>query len=231
VAQYQAEQLLTQRDKVSSAVKSELTKRAAEFNILIDDVAITHLSFGTEFTKAVESKQVAQQEAERSKFVVMLAEQEKQAAVILAEGESQAAQLISQALREGGTGMIEVKRIDAAREIARQCLLDWCGVALVGAREPLVMILKDQAAEDGGSGAASLVGGGPPVSFRQAALINGAAGHAIDYDDTHLAAHGHVTASVMPAALAAAEARRAGGDALLRAFAAGFEMCGRVGQI
>ena len=119
---------------------------------------------------------------------------------------------------------------DAAREIARQCLLDWCGVALVGAREPLVMILKDQAAEDGGSGAASLVGGGPPVSFRQAALINGAAGHAIDYDDTHLAAHGHVTASVMPAALAAAEARRAGGDALLRAFAAGFEMCGRVGQ-
>jgi prohibitin 1 len=74
--------------------------------------------FSKEFTTAIESKQVAQQEAERSKFVVMLAEQEKQAAVILAEGESQAAQLISQALREGGTGMIEVKRIDAAKEIA-----------------------------------------------------------------------------------------------------------------
>jgi hypothetical protein len=50
-------------------------KRAAEFNILVDDVAITHLSFGTEFTKAVESKQVAQQEAERARFVVMKADQ------------------------------------------------------------------------------------------------------------------------------------------------------------
>ncbi len=41
----------------------------------VDDVAITHLSFGTEFTKAVESKQVAQQEAERARFVVMKADQ------------------------------------------------------------------------------------------------------------------------------------------------------------
>lgn len=48
VAQYQAEQLLTQRDKISTAVRNELNQRAAEFNILIDDVAITHLSFGAE---------------------------------------------------------------------------------------------------------------------------------------------------------------------------------------
>ena len=48
VAQFNAEQLLTQRDKVSRAVRESLTKRAAEFNILLPDVAITHLSFGTE---------------------------------------------------------------------------------------------------------------------------------------------------------------------------------------
>jgi hypothetical protein len=42
------------------------------------DVSITHLAFGKEFTKAIEMKQVAQQEAERSKFLVMRAEQEKQ---------------------------------------------------------------------------------------------------------------------------------------------------------
>jgi prohibitin 1 len=58
------------------------------------------------------------QDAERSKFVVMKAEQEKQAAIIRAEGESQAAELISNALKESGNAMIEVKRIDAAREIA-----------------------------------------------------------------------------------------------------------------
>lgn len=118
VAQYQAEQLLTQRDKVSAAVRSELMRRASEFNILIDDVAITHLSFGAEFTKAVESKQVAQQEAERARFVVMKADQERKAAVVRAEGESEAAKLISEATRQAGAGMIELRRIEAARDIA-----------------------------------------------------------------------------------------------------------------
>ncbi len=40
-------------------------------------MSITHLAFGKEFTKAIESKQVAQQDAERSKFLVQRAEQEK----------------------------------------------------------------------------------------------------------------------------------------------------------
>jgi 2-methylcitrate dehydratase PrpD len=120
--------------------------------------------------------------------------------------------------------------LDAAmRELARQCLLDWAGAALAGAGEPLVALLKAQALEDGGRDTASLVGGGR-ASIRQAALVNGAAGHAIDYDDTNVAAHGHVTAAVMPAALAVAEARGLGGDALLRAFAAGYEMTCMVGN-
>lgn len=118
VAQYNAEQLLTQRDSVSKAVKSALTKRAAEFNISVDDIAITHLSFGAEFTRAVESKQVAQQEAERARFVVMKADQERRAAVIRAEGESAAAKLISDATRAAGAGMIELRRVEAAKEVA-----------------------------------------------------------------------------------------------------------------
>lgn len=118
VAQYQAENLITQRDKVSAAVRSELMRRASEFNIMIDDVAITHLSFGAEFTKAVESKQVAQQEAERARFVVMKADQERRAAVVRAEGESESAKLISEATRQAGAGLIELRRIEAARDIA-----------------------------------------------------------------------------------------------------------------
>ena len=46
------------------------------------------------------------------------AAQEKKAAIIQAEGESEAAQLISDALLAGGSGLIEVRRIDAARDIA-----------------------------------------------------------------------------------------------------------------
>jgi prohibitin 1 len=99
VAQYNAEQLLTQRDKVSRAVRDALTLRAADFGIVLEDVAITHLSFGAEFTRAVEMKQVAEQDAERARFVVLKAEQERNAAIIRAEGESEAAKLISDATK------------------------------------------------------------------------------------------------------------------------------------
>lgn len=76
------------------------------------------MTFGNEFTAAIEAKQVAQQESERAKFIVMRAEQEKLAAIIDAEGQSEAAMLITKSMDDHGTGMLEVRRIDAAREIA-----------------------------------------------------------------------------------------------------------------
>jgi prohibitin 1 len=118
VAQYNAEQLLTERDKVSGDIRQEMITRAKDFNIFLDDVSITHLTFGPEFTAAIESKQVAQQMMEREKFVVLKSEQEMKAQVILAEGEAEAAQLISDSLKASGRGVIEVRRIDAARDIA-----------------------------------------------------------------------------------------------------------------
>lgn len=60
-------------------------KRAGEFNIVLEDVSITHLTFGKDFTDAVEQKVIAQQEAERARFVVERAEQEKLAGIIRAE--------------------------------------------------------------------------------------------------------------------------------------------------
>ncbi|KAL3337834.1 hypothetical protein AABB24_030134 [Solanum stoloniferum] len=118
VAQFNADQLLTERPQVSALVRESLIRRAKEFDIELDDVAITHLSYGAEFSKAVEKKQVAQQEAERSKFVVMKAEQERRAAIIRAEGESESAKLISDATAAAGMGLIELRRIEASREIA-----------------------------------------------------------------------------------------------------------------
>lgn len=118
VAQYNADQLLTMREAVSKQINENLEQRAKTFHLLLDDVSITHLTFGQEFTQAIEFKQVAQQEAERSKFVVMKAEQEKRVSVIEAEGESEAATLISDALANYGSGLIEVRRIDAAKDVA-----------------------------------------------------------------------------------------------------------------
>jgi prohibitin 1 len=70
VAQFDAGELITQRELVSARIREDLVKRAREFNIYLEDVSITHLTFGQEFTNAVEQKQVAQQEAERAKFIV-----------------------------------------------------------------------------------------------------------------------------------------------------------------
>ncbi|KAM1296369.1 hypothetical protein ACFX2I_023219 [Malus domestica] len=118
VAQFNADQLLTERPHVSALVRESLIRRARDFNIVLDDVAITHLSYGLEFSRAVEAKQVAQQEAERSKFVVAKTEQERRAAIIRAQGESEAAKLISDATASAGMGLIELRRIEASREVA-----------------------------------------------------------------------------------------------------------------
>lgn len=118
VAQYNAEELLSKRAEVSQRIKSEMMKRAKTFHLEFDDVAITHLTFGREFMKAIESKQVASQEAERQQWVVKKAEQERQAMVTRAEGEAEAATIITKAMEKTGNGIIEVRRIDAAKEIA-----------------------------------------------------------------------------------------------------------------
>ncbi|KAI8813442.1 band 7 family-domain-containing protein [Cladochytrium replicatum] len=118
VAQYNAEELITQREQVSQRIREDLTKRATEFNIILEDVSITHLTFSREFTNAVERKVIAQQEAERARFIVEKAEREKEAAIIRAEGESKAAEMISEALKKAGNGHIELRRIEASKEIA-----------------------------------------------------------------------------------------------------------------
>src|SRR6267154_25313 len=119
VAQFDAAELITQREAVSNRIRTDLLKRAAQFNIALEDVSITHMTFGKEFTKAVEQKQIAQQDAERARFIVERAEQERQANVIRAEGEAESAETISKAVAKAGDGLIMIRRIEASREIAQ----------------------------------------------------------------------------------------------------------------
>ncbi|ODV85325.1 hypothetical protein CANARDRAFT_7971 [[Candida] arabinofermentans NRRL YB-2248] len=119
VAQFDAAELITMRETVSKRIKDELEARANEFQIKLEDVSITHMTFGAEFTRAVEQKQIAQQEAERAKFTVEKAEQERKASVIRAEGEAEAAEHISKALDKAGDGLLLIRRLEASKEIAQ----------------------------------------------------------------------------------------------------------------
>ncbi|KAK4240029.1 putative prohibitin protein [Achaetomium macrosporum] len=117
VAQFNASQLITQREMVARLVREAMARRAARFNILLDDVSLTHLAFSPEFTAAVEAKQVAQQEAQRAAFIVDKARQEKQAMVVKAQGEARSAELIGEAIKKN-KAYVELKKLENARAIA-----------------------------------------------------------------------------------------------------------------
>merc|ERR1712217_206669 len=118
VAQYNASQLIVQRELVSRMIRQRLVQRASDFNILLDDVAITHLNFSPEYEKAVELKQVAQQQAEKARYLVLKAQEEKKQTIIHAEGERQSAQMIGDAIK-ANPGFIELRRISVAKEISQ----------------------------------------------------------------------------------------------------------------
>lgn len=74
----------------------------------------------------------------------------------------------------------------ATLQTAQACLLDSLAVTLAGAQEPLVAVLDRTLAGFGGAGQATLIGRGRRAPLPDAALVNGAAGHAFDFDDMHI---------------------------------------------
>jgi len=117
VAQFTAAQLLTMREQVSTLIRQNLEERSHEFCMYLEDVSITDLTFGHEFMKAVEMKQVAQQDARRAEFLVAQARQEKKSAIIKAEADARSAELIGNSVSDN-PAFIEIRRLQAAQEIA-----------------------------------------------------------------------------------------------------------------
>ena len=120
---------------------------------------------------------------------------------------------------------------EEVRAMGRRCILDGVACALAGRAEPVVGIVEAEAIETAGKAEASLIGRATRLPAAQAALVNGTAAHALDYDDVNIAIPGHPTTVVMPAVLAVAEAVNASGRDVLAAFVAGYEVACRVGLV
>jgi prohibitin 2 len=117
MANYNAAELLTRRAGVAREIEDELRKRAQGFNLVMEDVSITHLTFSPAYEQAVEAKQVAQQESQRARYIVEKALMEKKSIVIKSKGEAESAKLIGNSIKNN-PGFIQLRRIEAAKDIA-----------------------------------------------------------------------------------------------------------------
>lgn len=109
--------------------------------------------------------------------------------------------------------------------LAKLCLLDWFGVAIAASRDPIIDALVAMSAR--GSPATTVLARREECSVPDALLINGTAGHLLDYDDVHTCIPGHVTVAIAPSVVSVGEILGASGTQMLAAFVAGFEaMCG-----
>jgi 2-methylcitrate dehydratase PrpD len=115
------------------------------------------------------------------------------------------------------------------RAWARQCVLDYVACGIAGASDELTAIVFSEMQEQGGRASASIFGRTERLPAASAALVNGAAAHALDFDDVNLAMPGHPSVAILPALLALAEERGSSGQDVLTAFVAGYELQCRAG--
>ncbi len=117
-----------------------------------------------------------------------------------------------------------------AIETAKAGILDCIGVTLAGSREESIENIIDLIAEQGGTGASTILGSGRKTSASSAALANGLLAHLLDFDDCSLSVDGHCSAVLFPAILALGEPRGISGEQFIEAYVAGFEVMAGLGR-
>jgi len=117
-----------------------------------------------------------------------------------------------------------------ALTVAKGVIQDCAGVALAGARQPAGAIPADWARRSAGAGSATVWGQDFKTSAHDAALVNGTAAHALDYDDVTWGLIGHPSVSLVPAVFAIGEMIGASGRDVLHAYVVGFEVMAKLGR-
>jgi 2-methylcitrate dehydratase PrpD len=121
---------------------------------------------------------------------------------------------------------------EVARDQARMGILDWFAAFLLAFAEDRASIepLLKTVRRLGGRRTASVIGTSMKTSPPWAGLVNGYAGHLLDYDETSPPVRSHLTTVVLPALLAMGEEKGSTGAELLEAYVIGYEVALRLGE-
>jgi len=112
-----AEESITQRSQLKEDFDKALGERLAKYDVEVLDTSVIDLNFSREFAKAVEEKQVAEQQAQRAVYIAQQAEQEAQAEINRAQGKAEAQRLLAETLKaQGGELVLQKEAIAAWRE-------------------------------------------------------------------------------------------------------------------
>ncbi|MDF2678879.1 MAG: HflC protein [Brevibacillus sp.] len=116
-AQYTAEELISKRSEVSNKVKDVLKQKLSTYNIILDEINIREFTFSDEFNRAIESKQVAEQQALKSKLDLERIKIEKEQEITKAQAQAEALRLQKQ---EVTPELIQLRQIEAQLEAIRK---------------------------------------------------------------------------------------------------------------
>ncbi|MEJ8547966.1 prohibitin family protein [Brevibacillus borstelensis] len=116
-AQYTAEELISKRSEVSAKVKEALKEKLASYYIVLDEINIREFKFSEEFDRAIEAKQVAEQQALKSKLDLERIKIEKEQEITKAQAQAEALRLQKQ---EVTPELIQLRQIEAQLEAIRR---------------------------------------------------------------------------------------------------------------
>ncbi|MCT7967558.1 prohibitin family protein [Laspinema sp. D1] len=143
-----AEESITQRSALKEDFDNALSGRLEKYGVIVIDTSVIDLNFSTDFAKAVEEKQIAEQRAQRAVYIAREAEQEAQADINRAQGRSEAQRLLAETLKaQGGELVLQKEAIQAWREGGAQMPK----VLVLGKDAPRVPFLFNVGNVEGGS--------------------------------------------------------------------------------
>ncbi|WP_448570985.1 prohibitin family protein [Trichothermofontia sp.] len=127
-----AEEAITQRTQLKQDFDDALSERLEKYAVIVLDTSVVDLNFSKDFTRAVEEKQIAEQQAQRAVYVAQQAEQEALAEVNRAKGKAEAQRLLAETLKaQGGELVLQKEAIEAWKQ--------------GGAQMPKVLVLNGDA--------------------------------------------------------------------------------------